>query len=380
MTLAALEGPRRVPPWAQVLVGIVVVLVVLGAGYLTAIDRPDLLRPTLSGDASNYEAAGERLNAGHNLYGPLLAGDRPIPGYPLDYPAPLLSPPLVAVVWRPLALFGDASIQLWWLLALALTIAIVVWFALVGRLLTLGALLGLVALGGLFAIWTIRHPDLGAQAPISFAAFSGNLNAYVLGLCVLVWWASNRDHPHLAGVVVGLAAVLKLGPFALAWWLLVRRDWPALKAFVATVAILGLVGLVGAGLDANLAFARLALGSNVKPTGLSVPGMLEAWVHVNPLHAGLGTIVATVGGLAVVYLTRRRARISFFVTMLIIVYSSPVVLAGNLVVLLAAATPVDRSDRSPKTVGLSPGQVHPPAVAPAGGPGTMSMSRARRRP
>lgn len=380
MTLAAIGKPGRVPPWARVLVGVVVILVVLGAGYLTAIDRPDLLRPTISGDAANYEAGGARLNAGHNLYGPLLAGDRPIPGYPLDYPAPLLSPPLVAVVWRPLALFGDASIQLWWLLALVLTIAIVVWFALVGRLLTLGALVGLVALGWLFALWTIRQPDLGAQAPISFAGLSGNLNAYLLALCVLVWWASNRYLPRLAGAAAGLAAVLKLGPFALAWWFLVRRDWPALKAFVATVAILGLVGLVGAGLDANLAFARLALGSNIKPTGLSVPGMLEAWFHVTPRHAGLGTIVATVGGLALVYLSRRRARISFFVTMLVIVYSSPVVLAGNLAVLLAAATPVDRSNRSPRTPDASPERVQPAAVAPAGPSGTTSMSWVRRRP
>jgi hypothetical protein len=62
--------------------------------------------PTAIGqDTWNYLAAGERLNAGHSIYA-LVAGDRPIL---LEPPSavPLISPPLVAVLWRPLAFLPD---------------------------------------------------------------------------------------------------------------------------------------------------------------------------------------------------------------------------------------------------------------------------------
>ena len=78
--------------------------------------RPDLLNPAQIGtDGSNYYAAGERLNAGHQLY-QLQAGDRPVANsdQPNPWSAPLLSPPPIAVVWRVLALLpGDLSKYLW---------------------------------------------------------------------------------------------------------------------------------------------------------------------------------------------------------------------------------------------------------------------------
>ncbi len=59
-------------------------------------------------DAPTYLAAGERLNAGHNLYA-LVAGDRPVLLDPPYWIVPLLSPPPIAVLWRPLALLGSGS-------------------------------------------------------------------------------------------------------------------------------------------------------------------------------------------------------------------------------------------------------------------------------
>src|SRR3954451_3473833 len=53
-------------------------------------------------DATTYLAAGERLNAGHDLY-KLGPGDRPVLEIPGLYSAPLLSPPPIAVMWRPIA-------------------------------------------------------------------------------------------------------------------------------------------------------------------------------------------------------------------------------------------------------------------------------------
>ena len=55
-----------------------------------------------------YLAAGERLNAGHNLYA-FGAGDRPIILDPQYWTVPLLSPPPIAVLWRSLALLGTGA-------------------------------------------------------------------------------------------------------------------------------------------------------------------------------------------------------------------------------------------------------------------------------
>jgi len=143
--------------------------------------------------------------------------------------------------------------------------------------------------------------------------------------------------------------MLKLGPFALVWWLVVRRDWPAVKAFTATVVILGIVGLVGAGFDANLAFARLTLSAGVSPSSLSIAWILHARLGLDPHLANFGTMAATLVGLALVYATRRRARLSFLLTILVVIYCSPVVLVGNFALLLAAVAPWVVPDRASAT-------------------------------
>ena len=346
------DGARRhpfsLPPWAVVLARTALILMIVGELYVTAtVQLPGLMHPTdLGTDTSNYFAAGQRLNAGHDLYGPLLPTDRLVPGYPKLYPAPILSPPLSAVVWRPLAARGEGSMTIWWAADLALVVILAAWFAVVGRRWTLGGLLVILALGIPIAfVVGVRYRYLGYHSPISIAALSGNLNGYLTGLCVLAWWASSRGRPWLAGAAAGLAAMLKLGPFALVWWLVVRRDWPAVKAFVATVVILGIVGLVGAGLDANVAFARLTLEAGVSPSSLSVAWILHTKLGLDPHVANLGTMVATIVGLAVVYATRRRARISFLMTILVVIYCSPVVLVGNFALLLAAVAPWVVPDR-----------------------------------
>jgi hypothetical protein len=344
-----LPRPRlSLPSWAVVAIRIVLVLVVFGELYVTAtVQLPGLMHPTdLGTDTSNYFAAGQRLNAGHDLYGPLLPTDRPVPGYPKLYPAPILSPPLSAVIWRPLAALGEGSMTIWWAADLALVVVLAVWFAIVGRRWTLGGLALILALGLPIAwVLAVRYRYLGYYSPISIAALSGNLNGYLAGLCVLAWWASSRGRPWLAGAAAGLAAMLKLGPFVLVWWLVVRRDWPAVKAFAATVAVLGIVGVVGAGLDANLAFARLTLSAGVSPSSLSVAWILHTRLGLDPHLANLGTMAATIVGLGAVYATRRRARISFLVAILVVIYCSPVVLVGNFALLLAAVAPWVVPDR-----------------------------------
>ena len=69
--------------------------------------------PRIAADAYTYLAAGERLNAGNHLY-ELRPGDRWIWINPPFWTVPLLSPPLIGVLWRPLAaLPSDSGLLLW---------------------------------------------------------------------------------------------------------------------------------------------------------------------------------------------------------------------------------------------------------------------------
>jgi hypothetical protein len=331
----------RLPPSpARVLVLAAVLIILLFELVVTAITQ-DLASPTTIGtDPSNYYAAGERLNAGHPLYGPLVATDRPVPGYPGEFPAPLLSPPLVAVLWRPLAALGEGVMTIWWAIALAVVIGLVGAFTTLGGRWTLNGILALLLLGLPIAlVWPTPYRFPGDWSPLAFAALSGNLDAYLTGLCVIVWLATRHGKPRLAGSVAGLAAVLKLSPFALVLWFVVRRDRAALSAFLVTVAVLVLIGLVGAGPSANITYVRLFIGAAVTPTPLSLPGMLQSWLRLDPHIASLATVAMIPIGLGLIQATRSSARISFLVTILVVIYCSPVVLVGNFALLLAALAP-----------------------------------------
>lgn len=304
--------------------------------------RPDLLHPDAVGtDPSNYYAAGLRLDAGHNLYGPLLPGDVAVPGYPASFPAPLLSPPLVAVAWRlPAAVFGDASMVLFWLGAIGLIVLFTTWFAIrgsPGQLVIAAAVMA----GGIPLTLSVagayRYP--GYNSPLSFAALSGNINAYLLALFIVVWWATSAGRDRLAGGAGALATALKLGPIVLLWWLVLQRRWRSVISFVICLGVFSVFGLVFAGPQANLDYARIAIGGSIRPQGFAVADILRGWFGLT-LGASSGvTVVVLLTGVVAMALLRRWPRASFAVAIATTIYSSPVVLAGNLALFLAVAAP-----------------------------------------
>ena len=227
---------------------LVALVLLVGELIVTAtIQRPDLLHPDLLGsDPSNYLAAAERINAGHPLYGPLQPDDLQVPGYPEIFPAPLLSPPLVPILWRPLVvLTGALSTYLWWLVGFLLLVDLIIAFVLAGRAENLAALVAVFALG--FPLALIGHgtyPYPGFDSPVSFAALSGNVNTYVVALFALTWWASSRGHPLLSGTSAALAAALKLGPAVLLWWFVTQRLWRSALAFIVGGIAFGVIGVV----------------------------------------------------------------------------------------------------------------------------------------
>lgn len=322
---------------------LVIVLLLVGQLFVTAtVQRRDLLHPTrLGSDASNYLAAGLRLNAGHPLYGPLRPGDRLVPNYPEIFPAPLLSPPLIAVIWRPLAVLpGGLAMILWWFGGLVLVVGLVLAFTLVGRPPRLAALAGVLVLGLPLTILAGRHYlYLGYNSPISIAALSGNVNTYIVGLYVITWWASSRNLGTVAGSAAALAAVLKLGPVMLLWWFVTRRSWPSVRAFLIASAVLGIVGVVFAGFQANVDYLRLALAGGIAPAPFSLPSILHALLGVATGSAQNVTIVAVVIGMVAIWALRERPRAAFAAVILTTIFSSPVVLEGNFALLIALAAP-----------------------------------------
>jgi hypothetical protein len=230
-------------------------------------------------DAYTYLGAGERLNAGHALY-VLATGDRVISG-----PIPLYSPPLIAVLWRPLAALPEGSGRWLWT-----AVQIVVIFA--------------------CAIWILRAQRLGVSGavfllamPIGFEMAVGNMNGFLTAGAILLW--VYRREPWV-GAIVAVMASLKVFPVILVCWLIGQRKWPAVAAFVVAVGVCAVVAVLGAGPSSFADYASIlghipATGSSLATlTGISwAPYVVFATAALLALasrnHPGLGFSAAVVG-------------------------------------------------------------------------------------
>src|SRR6266540_1619642 len=192
-------------------------LVALALGLLAVFLMIYFRRGFIPGDAMVYLAAGERLNAGHPLYA-ISAGDRPVGLQPPHWTVPLLSPPFIAVLLRPVALLPpDVGAYVWWAAAVA-------------------------AIGAV---------------PLAYQIAVGNVNAFLLLGSVLVWrWTGERREAP-AGALTALLVMLKISPVVLAWWLVTQQRWTAVRAGIAAGLILGALSLLGAGLDAHIRFLEI---------------------------------------------------------------------------------------------------------------------------
>jgi Glycosyltransferase family 87 len=144
-------------------------------------------------DAMTYLKAGERLNAGHTLYA-LSPGDRFLPMNPPYWTVPLLSPPLIAVIFRPLAILpNDAGTYIWWTVTLAAV---------------LGTLAALAYRRPTATAWTA----IALFPPIVFEMGAANVNSLLLLGAVASWWLFARGKYAWAGAVVAAMAAVKLTP------------------------------------------------------------------------------------------------------------------------------------------------------------------------
>jgi hypothetical protein len=280
-------------------------------------------RGFVPGDSFTYLAAGERLNAGHPLYA-LSPGDRPVDLHPPYWTAPFLSPPFIAVLWRPLAaLPSELGVYVWW--AGAITCLAVVLGALMGRrrLLTSVAILALVV-------------------PLTYEIGVGNVNAYLLAGAVAVWLLARDGRALAAGPLAAVMTAVKLTPFPLAAWVIGTDGRRGLAGVLAGLAVCGLISLVGAGLAAHVEFVSVARATGT--TGLtqfSLGGIARAAGLPDPIPTLVPTAFLLGAALVAALLPRRGHPAAGYVAAILgWTFGTAVLNVNTLVLLVALLAPI----------------------------------------
>jgi len=292
----------------------------ISAGLLFAVMAVYFTRGFVPGDAIVYLGAGERLNLNHPLY-EVLPGDRPMEVKPPFWTVPLLSPPLVAVLFRPLAMLPpDAGAYVWWVASMAAIAWVLVEFWRRRPILTSLAVLALVV-------------------PLTYEIGVGNVNAFLLLGTVLIWkWSTGGRETH-AGAVAAFITLLKVSPIVICWWLFTQGKWRAVVGGIAVGSALIAVTILGAGFDAHLRFIEITrTTATIGQSELSLAGLAKA-IGVPASVASFLPTAALVTGLIGVLLLRSKPAWAFSLAVATMVLGSPVVNINSYALLLGCLAP-----------------------------------------
>lgn len=288
-------------------------------GLLVALQLVYFQRGLVPGDAFVYLAAGERLNEGHPLYA-LSASDRPADINPDYWRIPLVSPPLIAVLWRPLAHLGDAGPYAWWVAQVAALLA------------SVGVLLR-------------RRPVLTATAllllsvPFVYEFAVGNVNSFLLVALLAAWRAFAAGRPATSGGLAAVASAVKVTPIFVGWWAVVTGGRSALVALLGTGVVALLVSLAGAGLENHLAYVSALAGGAVSFSPLSLGGMLR-FLGVSESMTRIVVAAVAAGAVLLIWRLRNRPDRGFQVAVVAMIAASPAVSINWFVLLLALLAPL----------------------------------------
>jgi alpha-1,2-mannosyltransferase len=178
-------------------------------------------------DFSAYIGAARSMAHGASPYAAFDGSTVVMSGF--DYP------PFAAVLLQPLALLSDRAALLVWL---ALSVACGVSGAIVVARTVLPATWPRVELAVIAAL---------AFAPAAYNYWHGQINTVMFLFLALAFRAYTRDHRLRTGVLLGVAAGIKLAPILLIVLLLRRKWWRASLAMIGTAAATAVVGVLALG-------------------------------------------------------------------------------------------------------------------------------------
>jgi hypothetical protein len=291
-------------------------------------------------DGVTYLAAAERLNAGHQLYS-LELGDRLVYGLGSPCcPYPLMSPPPIAVLWRPLALLGPETALLLWDWVNAVAIIVIVGLLLVRRPLTTGILIVVLSL------------------PLAVETLLGNVNGLLLAGLAATWLLGRSGRFATAGAVIGLMAAVKIWPALLLVWFISQGHLRASKGFVASVLVVGVLSLAGAGIPAHLEYL-----TTIAPATSGLASLAELVRAATGVWIPWLAYAVLLFGVLEVWALRSRPRLAWAAAVLAMVFGAPVFHAGTLVLLFGALVPwadgVGNAANETGEKGLFPSAVEP---------------------
>jgi hypothetical protein len=298
-----------------------IVVPALAIGLVLAIQTIYFERGFVPGDTFTYLSAGERLNDGHLLYA-LSPGDRPVDLKPPFWTVPLLSPPPIAVLFRPLAaLPNEFGVYVWW-----------------------GTCI--VAIVGTTLVMMRRRPILVGLAaivlsvPIVYEIGVGNLNALLLAGFVATWYLIRVGRHVPAGVIVALMTALKLTPGILLWWLITQRRWTAVRAFFVTGLAIAAISLIGAGLPAHIEYLGIMRQTTTAGTSEGSVAGIARLLGVAPMIANMLPALLLLIGTLTVGLLRHRPGAAYAAVMVTMLLGSPVLNVNWFTLLLATLAPI----------------------------------------
>lgn len=250
--------------WMGLLLAAGAVIAVQGARLLVIIQAG---AATTSDFCQDYQTAGHWLHGAH-IYAPVNCWSRySSTAQPLEYDT---HPPPSLLLFAPFVpLSYSTAAWLWGLLNLAcLMLSLVI----ICRELDLWRLQTLLPILALFLLW---EPTLDSTR-------SGNVGAGLSCLLIaLAWRALRRGQQGHAGMLSGLALLLKPLPFLLLPYFLLRRQWRAAVSMAASLALGVVLSLALMGVQTwadYLGPVRLNESPDVPvPGNLSLAGLVTRW-------------------------------------------------------------------------------------------------------
>jgi hypothetical protein len=310
---------RRVSPQRLLNISMIVVFVVLVLPLYVLRGLNDSLdhtrgTGTVGGiDFKAYYIAADMLRSSQDFYDAQQQAEevraRGLPPNESFY----IYPPLLAILFVPLT-------------ALPLQRAAQVWFFLN------------MALYGLSLIIISRELDLGRHTrvlplllvlaflfpPALFTLYKGQANMVILLLLAVTFWLYLRERQAPAGVSIGVASMIKVIPILLLPYFLWRRKYLLFLTAVATIFVIGLLGLIVVGWAPHRTYLWSVVPSLAQPRpnpgNQSLGGFFSLLLVQNPYLDGLtndpflwrvatlsATALVAAGVILILWLHRARA-------------------------------------------------------------------------